>query len=119
MYKRQEPDNTSISDESSLDLIFAKNFTESGGRFIYLDHENSTKDVFEKIIVENNWEIGNVCSLDSDISKNLDIKLIRNIDNKKVEALVTGCEFLLSNSGTLIPLRRPHPPRFFQSLSRR
>ena len=65
----QEPDNTSISDESSLDLIFAKNFTESGGRFIYLDHENSTKDVFEKIIGENNWEIDNVCSLDSDISK--------------------------------------------------
>ena len=60
----QEPDNTSISDESSLDLIFAKNFTESGGRFIYLDHENSTKDVFEKIIGENNWEIDNVCSLD-------------------------------------------------------
>ena len=58
----REPDDTSISDESSLDLIFAKNFTESGGRFIYLDHENSTKDVFEKIIGENNWEIDNVCS---------------------------------------------------------
>ena len=69
----QEPDKTSISDESSLDLIFAKNFTESGGRFIYIDHENSTKDVFEKIIGENNWEIDNVCSLDPDISKNLDI----------------------------------------------
>jgi len=83
----QEPDDSSISDESSLDLIFAKNFTESGGRFIYLDHENSTKDVFEKIIKENNWEIDNVYSLDSDISKNLDIRLIRNIDNEKVKAL--------------------------------
>ena len=98
----QEPDKTSISDESSLDLIFAKNFTESGGRFIYLDQENSTKDVFEKIIVENNWEIDNVCSLDQDTSKNLDIRLIRNIDNEKVKALVTGCEYLLSNSGRIL-----------------
>ncbi len=97
-----EPDDTSISNKSSLDLIFAKNFTGSGGRFIYLDHENSTKEIFEKIILENNWKIDNVCSLDSDISKNLNIRLIRNIDNQKVKALVTGCEFLLSNSGRIL-----------------
>ena len=56
----------------------------------------------EKIIVENNWEIDNVCSLDPDISKNLDIRLIRNIDNEKVKALVTCCEYLLSNSGRVL-----------------
>ena len=33
----QDPDDNFISEESSLDLIFAKNFTESGGRFIFLD----------------------------------------------------------------------------------
>mgnify|MGYP001293806485 FL=1 len=98
----QEPDNTSIPEGSSLDLIFAKNFTESGGRFIFLDEQNSTKDVFEKIIEENVWEIDNVCSLDSDISKNLDLKLIRNLENEKVKALVTECEFLLSNSGRIL-----------------
>jgi len=100
--KNLEPEDISISNESSLDLIFAKNFTDSGGRFIYLDHQNSTKEIFEKIILENNWKIDNVCSLDSSISKNLDIRLIRNIDNEKVKALVTGCEFLLSNSGRIL-----------------
>lgn len=100
--KNLEPEDISISNESSLDLIFAKNFTDSGGRFIYLDHQNSTKEIFEKIILENNWKIDNVCSLDSYISKNLDIRLIRNIDNEKVKALVTGCEFLLSNSGRIL-----------------
>jgi len=98
----QEPDNPSIPEGSSLDLVFAKNFTESGGRFIFLDEQNSTKDVFEKIIEENVWEIDNVCSLDSDISKNLDLKLIRNLENEKVKALVTECEFLLSNSGRIL-----------------
>lgn len=98
----QDPDDNFISEESSLDLIFAKNFTESGGRFIFLDQQNSSKDIFDKIVEENQWEIENVCSLDSDISKNLDIKSIRKIDDNKVKALVTGCEFLLSNSGRIL-----------------
>ena len=42
---------------SALDLIFAKNFTESGGRFIFLDKQNSTKDIFDKIVEENQWEL--------------------------------------------------------------
>lgn len=98
----QDPDDNFISEESSLDLIFAKNFTESGGRFIFLDKQNSSKDIFDKIVEENQWEIENVCSLDSDISKNLNIKSIRKIDDNKVKALVTGCEFLLSNSGRIL-----------------
>ena len=98
----QDLDDNFISEESSLDLIFAKNFTESGGRFIFLDKQNSSKDIFDKIVEENQWEIENVCSLDSDISKNLNIKSIRKIDDNKVKALVTGCEFLLSNSGRIL-----------------
>ena len=98
----QDPDENFISEESSLDLIFAKNFTASGGRFIFLDEQNSSKDIFDKIIEENQWEIENVCSLDSDISKNLNIKSIKKIDDEEIKALVTGCEFLLSNTGRIL-----------------
>ncbi|MEK9756431.1 MAG: LUD domain-containing protein [Bacteroidota bacterium] len=97
-----ENQNIHLPSEDSLDLIFAKNFTDSGGRFIYLDEGNSVKDIYEKIIEENRLEHKNVCSLDSDISKNLDIRLIRNIDNENVKALVSGCEFLLSNTGRIL-----------------
>jgi len=97
-----ENKNIHLPSEDTLDLIFAKNFTESGGRFIYLDEGNSVKEIYEKIIEENQWEHKNVCSLDPDISKNLDLRLIRNIDNENVKALVTGCEFLLSNTGRIL-----------------
>lgn len=97
-----ENKNIHFPSEDTLDLIFAKNFTESGGRFIYLDKGNSVKEIYEKIIEENQWEHKNVCSLDPDISKNLDLRLIRNIDNENVKALVTGCEFLLSNTGRIL-----------------
>jgi len=97
-----ENKNIHFPSEDTLDLIFAKNFTESGGRFIYLDEGNSVKEIYEKIIEENQWEHKNVCSIDPDISENLDLRLIRNIDNENVKALVTGCEFLLSNTGRIL-----------------
>ena len=86
----------------SNDLIFAKNFTNSGGRFIFIDEINSTKEVFEKIFEENQWNPENVCSLDTNVAKNLKIKSIRKIDNENVKALVTECEFLISNTGRIL-----------------
>ncbi len=86
----------------SNDLIFAKNFTDSGGRFIFIDEINSTKEVFEKIFEENQWNPENVCSLDTNVAKNLEIKSIRKIDNENVKALVTECEFLISNTGRIL-----------------
>ncbi|MCH1444143.1 MAG: LUD domain-containing protein [Flavobacteriaceae bacterium] len=91
-----------ISKDDTNDLIFAKNFTSFGGRFIFIDEKNSTNEIFQKIIEENQWSNDNVCSLDSNISKNLNIRLIRKIDNVNVKALVTECEFLLSNTGRIL-----------------
>ena len=91
-----------ISKDDTNDLIFAKNFTSFGGRFIFIDEKNSTNEIFQKIIEENEWSDDNVCSIDSNISKKLNIRLIRKIDNENVKALVTECEFLLSNTGRIL-----------------
>ena len=91
-----------IYKDDSNDIIFAKNFTSSGGRFTFIDEKNSTNEIFQKIIEENQWNSDNVCSLDSNLSKNLNIRLIRKIDNDNVKALVTECEFLLSNTGRIL-----------------
>ena len=97
-----ESDESPIPNINSNDLIFAKNFTNSGGRFIFIDEINSTKEVFQKIFEENQWNPENVCSLDANIAKNLKIKSIRKIDNENVKALVTECEFLISNTGRIL-----------------
>ena len=91
-----------IFEDDSNDIIFAKNFTSSGGRFTFIDEKNSTNEIFKKIIEENQWTLDNVCSLDSNLSKNLNIRLIRKIDNDNVKALVTECEFLLSITGRIL-----------------
>lgn len=43
-------DESVLPKDSSKDLTFAKNFTDSGGRFIFIDEINSTKEVFEKLL---------------------------------------------------------------------
>ena len=91
-----------ISKDDTSDVIFVKNFTSFRARFIFIDEKNSTNEIFQKIIEENQWSNDNVCSLDSNISKNLNIRLIRKIDNDNVKALVTECEFLLSNTGRIL-----------------
>ena len=97
-----ENDESSHQNIGSIDLIFAENFTKSGGRFIFIDEINSTKEVFEKIFEENQWDSENVCSLNPNVAKNLEIKSIRKIDNENVRALVTECEFLISNTGRIL-----------------
>ena len=97
-----ENDESSNLNIGSIDLIFAENFTKSGGRFIFIDEINSTKEVFEKIFEENQWDSENVCSLNPNVAKNLEIKSIRKIDNENVRALVTECEFLISNTGRIL-----------------
>ena len=102
--KNDESENVESSHQNigSIDLIFAENFTKSGGRFIFIDEINSTKEVFEKIFEENQWDSENVCSLNANVAKNLEIKSIRKIDNENVRALVTECEFLISNTGRIL-----------------
>ena len=53
----QDPDDNFISEETSLDLIFAKNFTESGGRFIFLDKQNSSKIFLTKLLKKINGKL--------------------------------------------------------------
>ena len=102
--KNDESENVESSHQNigSIDLIFAENFTKSGGRFIFIDEINSTKEVFGKIFEENQWDFENVCSLNANVAKNLEIKSIRKIDNENVRALVTECEFLISNTGRIL-----------------
>ena len=95
-------DESSLPNFGSNDIIFAKNFTNSGGRFIFIDEINSTKEVFEKIFEENQWDPENVCSLNPNVAKNLEVRSIRKIDNENVKALVTECEFLISNTGRIL-----------------
>ena len=96
-------DENHINDQTSEELTFAKNFTEAGGKFIYIDKGDSVIDTFTKIKEENQWDKNNVKCLSPALSKNLAIKKTNDIaENEDLKALVIECEFLLSNSGRML-----------------
>ena len=96
-------DENHINDETSEELIFAKNFTEAGGKFIYIDKGDSVIDTFTKIKEENQWDKNNVMSLSQALSKNLGIKKTKDVtENDDLKALVVECEYLLSNTGRML-----------------
>ena len=66
-------DENHINDQTSEELTFAKNFTEAGGKFIYIDKGDSVIDTFTKIKEENQWDKNNVKCLSPSLSKNLGI----------------------------------------------
>lgn len=96
-------DESHINDQTSEELTFAKNFTEAGGKFIYIDKGDSVIDTFTKIKEENQWDKNNVKCLSPSLSKNLGINKTNDIaENDDLKALVIECEYLLSNSGRML-----------------
>ena len=96
-------DESHDNDEASEELVFAKNFTEAGGKFIYIDKGDSVIDTFTKIKEENQWDKNNVKCLSPALSKNLGIKKTNDIaENDDLKALVIECEYLLSNTGRIL-----------------
>ncbi|MEC9065276.1 MAG: LUD domain-containing protein [Bacteroidota bacterium] len=96
-------DENHINDETSEELVFAKNFTEAGGKFIYIDKGDSVIDTFTKIKEENQWDKNNVMSLSQALSKNLGIKKTKDVtENDDLKALVVECEYLISNTGRML-----------------
>ncbi len=96
-------DKSHVDDETSEELLFAKNFTEAGGKFIYIDKGDSIIDTFIKIKEENQWDKNNVKCLSSALSKNLGIKKTKDLfENDDLKALVIECEYLISNTGRML-----------------
>jgi L-lactate utilization protein LutC len=96
-------DENHINDQTSEELTFAKNFTEAGGKFIYIDKGDSVIDTFTKIKEENQWDKNNVKCLSPSLSKNLGINKTNDVaENDDLKALVIECEYLLSNTGRML-----------------
>ena len=43
-----------------FELIFAKNFTKKGGKFLYCENKNEVLQYFDEILIENNWTLSSI-----------------------------------------------------------
>ena len=90
--------------EDPTDIIFAKNFTLKGGRFLFCESSGSVFNNFKEICIENKWNPSTILCLEKRLSLSLDIKLFdeSSANLKPFKAAVIFCEYIISDSGKIL-----------------
>ena len=85
----------------SLDDLFAHNFVEKGGKFLYCIDDKEVINNLKKVITENNWKEINL--LDRRLNllfKKDDIKVIDSFTENT--PIFTSCEHLIADKGDIL-----------------
>ena len=88
-----------------IEVNFASNFTNKGGKFLYADSETTCKSFFKKILLENKWYLKDIVCFDNDIYNfyeldSIEQKATTEIKEKKIAFI--KCEFLIANTGGIL-----------------
>lgn len=80
----------------SLDVVFAQEFTQLQGRFAYCIHEEEMIQQLEGLIAGKQWS-KIYCNTDK-----WNEKFSNTISLESCDASITGCEYLVARTGTIV-----------------
>lgn len=104
--KAKKPQNSPFlpEQEEPIDIIFARNFTRKGGKFLFIESKSSLVDNFKDICTENNWNPQQVLCLNDSLSIQFGVSSIPQNSGslKAYEAALIECEYLISNTGKIL-----------------
>jgi len=104
--KAKKPQNSPFlpEQEEPIDIIFARNFTRKGGKFLFIESKSSLVDNFKDICTENNWNPQQVLCLNDSLSSQFGASSIPQNSGslKAYEAALIECEYLISNTGKIL-----------------
>ena len=85
-----------------MDELFVHNFIDKGGRFLYCTSKEDITENLVGILDENNWT--NITCLDTEnLSEYTDTLSVEvNTDCSKKTPILSSCEYLISNSGSIM-----------------
>jgi len=86
-----------------MDEEFVLNFRKNGGKFLYCEDMNEVYEMFNSILLENDWFETEVCSLNDDLSKKFDgYNLDFTTSNKNASFMLSTCESLVADNGSIL-----------------
>lgn len=88
--------------KEAIEVLFAQNFTQRGGKFIYCENAKATAVYFEAILEENSWSKDQVACHTPVLSS---FFRLQNIAQHPL-AMVIHCEYLIANKGTILICNR-------------
>ena len=83
---------------------FTYNFTKNGGKFLYCENKSECDSFFSQIIEENKWNDVEILCYDDTLLDFFKEKKELNISKTNLNSkfLLTRCEFLVANDGSLL-----------------
>jgi hypothetical protein len=105
--KIESDENTSAPKESESELLpvdelFLREFTKSGGKFLYCENQEEVDRFFDNIIKENSWQEKDILCLDVELIDRY--ASIAHFTDKysKPTIFTTKCEHLIANQGSVL-----------------
>ena len=92
----------SESESLPIDELFLREFTASGGKFLYCENQEEVDRYFDKIIEENHWQEKVILCLDHQLLDQY--SPVANFTDKhgKSTIFTTKCEYLIANQGSVL-----------------
>lgn len=107
-----KPESPSQKDEVSkylpekkppMDEEFVLNFQKNGGKFLYCEDMDEVLEVFDNILLENDWYETNVCCFNAKLAKSFDgYNLNFKANNKAASFMLSTCESLVADNGSIL-----------------
>ena len=89
--------------KDEVEVIFAKLFTQKGGKFIYSEDSKSSDHYFKLILEENHWKNEDVLCFDKNLSDRFHVSCQPiNIDPNEFKVFLINCEYLIANKGSIL-----------------
>ena len=89
--------------KDEVEVIFAKLFTQKGGKFIYSEDSKSSDHYFKLILEENQWKNEDVLCFDKNLAERFHINCEPiNIDTNEFKVFLISCEYLIANKGSIL-----------------
>jgi len=92
----------SESESLPIDELFLREFTASGGKFLYCENQEEVDRYFDQIIDENHWQEKAILCLDHQLLDQYGP--VTNFTDKhgKSTIFTTKCEYLIANQGSVL-----------------
>ncbi|GLB52090.1 hypothetical protein NBRC110019_11290 [Neptunitalea chrysea] len=100
---KTETESLNQLEDKPVDELFAINFRQNGGKFLYCDNMEEIHECFDNIIRENNWNDATFLCLSNHLRQcfsKFPINYASN--NSQTECFLASCEFLVADTGAIL-----------------
>ena len=84
------------------DERFMLNFKNNGGKFLYCESDAEIMEVFDNILLENDWYEQKACCFDPNLREKFSNYNLEFVKSGEAPFFLSTCEYLIANDGSIL-----------------